>query len=233
MAFDFYFNGISGKEKGVLVAERPAIPTATKNVEYIKIAGKDETVATDPDENTYDDIIITIKIGFRVNPEEFGKMSRQLKNWLDGDGKLSFSDDPEVFYIVKNVEMTKEERKLKRMGTYEVNFTCSPFSYLKSGAQEYNLSQVTNNEYLMCHPIYKITGEGVCKLSVNGSTVSANVGQYLTIDTDRMLAYRADGTIENTRITGDYENLYLKPGKNQLSATNGFTVKVIPNWRCK
>ena len=59
----------------------------------------------------------------------------------------------------------------------------------------------------------------------------ANVGQNLTIDTDRMIAFREDGTVNNIAVSGDYEDLYLKEGDNQISITSGFALKVIPNWR--
>ena len=69
-------------------------------------------------------------------------------------------------------------------------------------------------------------------LTVNGKTMKATVGQNLTIDTERMLAYRTDGTLMNTSVTGDYEDLYLQAGENEISITSGFSLKIIPNWRC-
>ena len=58
-----------------------------------------------------------------------------------------------------------------------------------------------------------------------------NVGQNLTIDTDRMIAYRSDGTLNNTQVTGNYEDMYLLNGENEISFSGG-ELKVIPNWRC-
>ena len=61
--------------------------------------------------------------------------------------------------------------------------------------------------------------------------MTANVGQNLTIDTDLMIAYRQDGTLQNTAITGDYEDLYLLPGENVINITSGFNLSVSPKWR--
>ena len=69
-------------------------------------------------------------------------------------------------------------------------------------------------------------------LTVNGNKMTANVGQNLTIDTDLMIAYRTDGTSQNTEVTGEYEDLWLPPGENSVSVTAGFSLTVIPNWRC-
>ena len=87
------------------------------------------------------------------------------------------------------------------------------------------------NPYYISHPDYIITGEGVCVLTVNGKSMRANTGQNLTINTDLMIAYRLDGTMQNTAVTGDYQDMYLKEGDNQISVSSGFVLKVIPNWR--
>ena len=78
---------------------------------------------------------------------------------------------------------------------------------------------------------YKIAAEGMCTLKINGKTMTANVGQNLTIDTDRMIAYREDGTLNNTKVSGNYEDMYLQPGNNKIEFYGG-NLKVIPNWRC-
>ena len=110
--------------------------------------------------------------------------------------------------------------------------TVDGLKYLINGMNEYDISEINKNPYLMSKPIYKIKGEGICTISVNGKTVKANVGQNLTIDTELMIAYREDGTMNNTAITGDYESLYLPEGDLSVTATSGFDVKIIPNWRC-
>lgn len=68
-------------------------------------------------------------------------------------------------------------------------------------------------------------------LTVNGKKVTANVGQNLTIDTELMMAYREDGTIQNTALTGDYEELFLQPGDNTITFSSGFIVSIVPRWR--
>lgn len=86
------------------------------------------------------------------------------------------------------------------------------------------------NPWSESHPIFKISGEGVCKITVNGKEVSANVGQNLLINTNLMQTYREDGALNNTAITGDYENLYLQEGLNEISVSSGFAAEVIPKW---
>ena len=99
------------------------------------------------------------------------------------------------------------------------------------GKQVMPASDVVDNPYEIAYPIYKITGEGECTLVVNDGKMVANIGQNLTIDTGRKLAYREDGTLSNTSVTGDYDNLILIEGRNKIEITDGFELKVIPNWR--
>ena len=113
-----------------------------------------------------------------------------------------------------------------------MKFICSPFEYIAEGKEFRSPKDVYFNPYDLSHPEYKITGEGICTLTVNGKTMKANIGQNLTINTDLMLAYREDGSIMNTSVTGDYEDLYLKPGENSISVSSGFSLTVKPNWRC-
>ena len=37
--------------------------------------------------------------------------------------------------------------------------------------------------------------------------------------------------MKNTALTGDYEDLYFRKGKIEVSITDGFEAKIIPNWR--
>ena len=103
---------------------------------------------------------------------------------------------------------------------------------MDSGKYEITDFENIYNPYSVSHPEYLIIGEGNCTLTVNGKTMEANVGQNLTINTDLMLAYRKDGEMQNTQVTGNYEDLYLAEGENQISISAGFEMTVIPNWRC-
>ena len=68
-------------------------------------------------------------------------------------------------------------------------------------------------------------------LTVNGKTMTADVGQNITIDTDRELAYRKD-KLSNTAVSGKYDDLYLQAGENEITITEGCDLNIIPNWRC-
>ena len=95
-----------------------------------------------------------------------------------------------------------------------------------------DFEQAQFNAYDTCEPTYIITGEGNCILTVNGNKMSANVSNNLVINTHLKLAYKDDGTLQNTYVKGNYKDLLLFNDFNTISITEGFDLKVIPNWRC-
>lgn len=227
--FDLNFKGYSLSDIGIKISKRPDIPAPQKRVSYIQIAGRDGNLLQS--DNTYEDIVIPVDCNFIIEPSKWGQRFRQVKALLTGSGNLFFSDDTGVFYKCSNANIINNERLIKEAGEFTVEFTCYPYMYITSGQNSYSADDIRLNPYMTSHPIYQITGDGMCTLTVNGNEMTANVGQNLTIDTDLMIAYRQDGTMQNTAVTGDYENLYLLPGDNAISITDGFDLKIIPNWR--
>lgn len=230
--YDITYNGSTGIEKGIRVVERPNVPDPKLRATEIEIPGRDGTLIESDD--TYENIEISVKLNYMTEKELWMQSYRTIKKWLlsKGSGELIFSDDPDYFYKVKHVTVGENARTSTRIGVITPTFLCDPFNYLTSGKYEYGISQVLHNPYYLSHPVYKITGEGMCEIYVNGKSMTANVGQNLTIDTELMLTYREDGTMMNTAVAGDYMDLYLQEGENEIAATEGFDVKVIPNWRC-
>lgn len=229
MRYSIVFNGGRCEDYGIHPVTRPDIPVTQRDIELLTIPGKSGILTKD--NKRYGPIEIPVEFNFSTGQEEWNLAFRNAKRWLSGSGKLEFSDDPDYFYKVFHTGISDSEREMRRIGRFKANFTCDPFSYLKDGRREYDISEVLHNPYSIAHPVYRITGEGVCYLTVNNKSMRANVGQNLTIDTDRMIAFREDGTISNTAVSGDYEDLYLQEGDNQISITSGFDLKVIPNWR--
>lgn len=214
----------------IVPVRRPSVPAPEVRVEETEIPGMDGALVENY--GTYGLITIPIEFNFLSRPLEWMGTYRAVKKWLKGSGWLKLGDDRDYLYKVYYVNITDTERTSIRIGSFTAEFVCYPYAYLESGQQEYTAAEVAYNPYEVSHPTYLIAGEGMCTLTVNGKTMTANVGQNLTIDTDRMLAYRRDGTMQNTAVTGDYTDLYLLEGENSISITSGFSLSVIPNWRC-
>lgn len=231
LKYAILLNDTPSYDVGVSIVSRPSIPTPVRKYREIEIGGKNGKLYEDL--GTYDDIEITVKCNFASKKSDsWNEDYRRIKEWIKGVETLTFSDDLNYFYKVNKVTIDSTERALKRLGRFNLVINCKPFSYLKEGQQEITLPSGLYNDYEATQPIYKVTGEGVITLTVNGVSATANVGQNLIINTEKGLCYRTDGTTNNTALTAEYEDLFLQEGNNTFAYTTGFTVNIIPNWRC-
>lgn len=232
MIQDIEYNGILGSSLKVFSVERPAIPAARPRREETEIPGLG-TVYRETGE--YEPTEIPVKMNYIGDELKWADRWRKIQKWFAAEnGILRFSDDAGYFFKIAYVELDENERPSARTGRFNATFvTRDGLYYPNYGQREHKPDEIVWNPYEKSKPIFKITGEGLCTLSVNGNQMTANVGQNLTIDTERMLAYRQDGILQNTSVTGDYENLYLPAGNIEISITQGFDLVVIPNWRCR
>ena len=227
--YSISFNGIDCLQYGIIPVRRPSIPAPELRVTETTIPGRDG-VLTETD-GTYSPITIPIEFNFMRGDRNWGNVFRQAKKWLRGSGWLILSDDLLYQYKVYYCKIADTERTSRRIGTFTAEFVCDPYTYVRDGQKEYASDDVTDNPYSVSHPTYILSGSGACTLTVNGKTMQATVNGKMTIDTELMIAYNADGVNQNNLLTGDYEDLYLQEGENTISATSGFTMSVIPNWR--
>lgn len=227
--YNILFKDMNCEKYKIIPVRRPDIPAPETRVKEYEVEGRDGILVENS--GTYKPIKIEIEFNFLTEPETWAEVFRKAKAWLTGSGWLSLEDDQEYMYQVYYCGITDSERTSRRLGRFKAQFVCEPHEYIKEGLQEMEIQDAAYNPYDLCHPTYLITGNGTCTITVNGKAMKATVGQNLTVDTERMIAYRRDGVIMNTAVTGDYEDLYLQPGENDIKITLGFTLKVIPNWR--
>lgn len=222
------FNGHKNTDFGFMIPERVSVPAPVPRGDYVQVAGRDGSLLVT--DGTYENIAIPVPMNYVSRADKQGESFRRAKAWLRGKGNLRFSDDTDVFYKVKACAITENQRRTKWGSDIAAEFICDPYTYLESGLIPITPGSIYN-PYDESNPIYKITGEGMCTLTVNGKSITANIGQNLTIDTDLMLAYRTDGTMQNRVVTGDYNDLWLPSGNNSISISSGFAMNIIPNWR--
>lgn len=229
--FFIIYNGQMNKEFNVSVRYRPDMPTPAREYETIKVEGRDGELYED--KGTYEDITISIDFNFSAQPDEWQERFRRIKKWLyrENDRRLIMSDDREYFYNVKRVQIETTERVIKRIGRFTVKFTCEPYAYLAAGNIVMQLEDVLVNQFETACPTYYIYGTGEIELTVNGNTVTAVVDGSLTINTKLGLCYNSGQNIENTALSGDYDDLILQEGTNTFAYTKGFEVRIRPNWR--
>lgn len=227
--FQVTFKGEDSIKHYIIPVRRPNIPVPEERIEEIEVPGRSGILTIS--DGVYEQIVIPVEFNFMSRPDEWGKIFRRAKKWLTGSGKLVFSDDAGCFYKVLYCKIADAERTSRRIGTFTAEFTCDPYTYYADGEKEVQIFEEIYNPGAKCCPVYRITGEGLCTITVNNNTFRANIGQEIIIDSGLMLTYKNDGTSRNTDVIGDYKDLWLMPGDNAISATPGFSVFMKPGWR--
>lgn len=220
------YNDANNLEINLLIRDRPPKPSPIMEYEEVKVPGGKTLYR----EKGYGDIDITVPFNF-ISKDSWDYDFRRIKKWLlsNGNNKLKFSDDLEVYYKVNKVTINTPERVIKKIGRFDVTFTCEPYIYIDD--EEMELNTLLYNDYLVSKPIYRIVGEGYLTLNINNKVIKANVGQELIIDTNKGLCYR-EGIVNNVALEGKYEDMYLLEGENTFSWTKGFEIYITPNLRC-
>ena len=91
--------------------------------------------------------------------------------------------------------------------------------------------EIRNNGNIYSKPVYTITGAGSITISLNTERVlTAEISDSLIIDVADLNATDANGDYMNRNVTGDYNNLILKPGFNYLSFTGDITAVKIDKY---
>ena len=226
--YDIIYNNYTNTDVNLAIIDSPSKPAPEMGYETIKVPGGRTLYI----EKGYSDVEISIEFNFiSKDASDWDKDFRNIKKWLLSkvDNRLKFADDFEVYYKVNKVTIDTPERILKKLGRFDVTFTCEPYVYIDN--DEIELNTVLYNDYLVSKPIYRVVGEGNLTLNINNKVIKANVGQELTIDTDKGLCYR-EGIIDNVALEGKYEDMYLLEGENTFSWSGGFKIYIIPNLRC-
>ena len=221
--YDIEYNNETGKGHGVILYDYAQFSGAEKSYQISAVGGRlGELVGVDDYKSN-----LVIQCTFGIISPQFMSHVTVLKRWLKGTGTLVISDHQNVFYKVWKVDYGDIERELRKFGQFTVSFTCTPCQFEKDGLIP--VSDIDYNPYDLCRPIYTITGTGAFTLTVNGNEMTGTVNGSITIDTERMVSYNADGVSQNNVVTGNYEELYIPHGDVSVSVSGG-TLSIIPQW---
>lgn len=218
------YNGATCEDHWCFLNDYPQFSGGSKQYNSYAVSGMDGELV---ERNDY---LTNLRIGctFSIISKSFMNNVRDIRSWLSGSGTLVISDSPDIFYKVLKTENGDINREIRKFGTFSVDFICIPFEYTKDGQNP--VDSLAYNPGDTAKPIYTITGEGVCTLTVNGYEFEANVGQEAVINSELQMSYKNDGQLINTDVTGNYEKLWLPHGENVVSVSSGFTLSAIPQW---
>lgn len=211
---NFSFKGVSSENFNIIVNSLPPITKPTMRVAETVIDGVDGSIIEELGYESYDKKVrITLT---KDNTDE-------VISWLNGEGQLVLSNEPDRYYIAKVIEQIDYERLIKYEPT-EVTFRVQPFKYEKDGEEttenvsEGNVIKLENAK-IPSFKLYGITKQesysGKNLLS-NTATSKTENGVTWTINNDGSISVNGTATGYSSMVVG-YAYVNSSMGKITIS----------------
>jgi predicted phage tail component-like protein len=221
-------NGVSSKNiTGLLIQSLPPISKPKIRTSVEEIDGRDGDIVTTLGYAAYDKpISIGLKGDYNVD---------DVIEYFNGSGQVIFSNELDKYYNYAIYD-TIDFNRLIRFRTATLNMHVQPFKYSvdeppikwtnTNGTTIANIS-VRNTGNIYSKPILTITGSGTVNVYINNTQILelklSAAGETIIIDVESMNATDTDGNYLNRQVTGDYDNLILAVGLNNLRVTGTIT----------
>lgn len=153
------------------------------------------------------------------------KVYDEIYSWLFNNNELSnliFSTDLDKCYRALCKSVTPSYKNYS-ISSLNINFECFPYRYDVHNApitiNSPSSTLVVNGNYYS-EPCIKIYGNGNGTITINNIAISVYVDGYLTLDSERLLAYK-DNIVCLNRMAGNFP--LLQVGENSISFDGGIT----------
>lgn len=230
----FVFAGEASADYGMVIAEAPAFTRGKRKTTVYNVPGRNGSVVIQQD--AWDDVERPYNVWIAQDREEtLDTLVDAVEGWLNsvkGYQRLEDNFEPDIFRLAYYSGGDSFSNEAMMAGKATIRFTCRAERFYKSGEQEI---EVTNGVQLMnptrytSKPLIHIEGSGTVTVAIGGNTISANVTDYINIDSDTMNAYRLPAENKNGEISGTFPVI---PSGLQTIGITGTTTKVtiVPRW---
>ena len=218
---------------GILISQRPVIPSPKRRVNMINIPGRNSNLRFD--EKTYDDITLTVECSVKDTQNLVDKID-DITAWLfkAGESDLIFSFQDDKKYIAQVVNAIDFKQVYRYFSQFPIIFNCRPFKYaVENNIVTINTSgtALTNPGTIESEPVISIYGSGDIAFKINeGQITLADITEKVIVNSVIQDCYDDGGNNLNGNMTGEF--LKMKPGENVMEWSGGVTkVELLPNWR--
>jgi phage-related protein len=212
-----------------LISSLPPISKPQVRTQVEVIDGRSGDIVTPLGFSAYDK---PVKIGLTYNYD-----IDEIIEYFNSSGEVIFSNEPDKVYRYAIYEQIDFE-KLIKFKTAEVVLHVQPFKRsANEKPQAFNIStspatvSIYNAGNIYSRPVITITATGDVALSLNGSEILniefGETEQTIIIDCEDMNAYSSQGLLLNRLITGNYDNIRLIKGSNEIGLTGSVSSIVI------
>lgn len=200
---NFIFKGISSEDFNIIVNSLPVISKPAMRVQETKIDGVDGSIIEELGYESYDK---KIKITITENNID------EIIKWLNGEGELILSNEPDKFYKAKVISQINFESLIK-YAPVEVVFRVQPFKYeyqeeiINTPIEEITELVIENKGNYISKPIIELRGTGTIEFILNGYTLFRytfpDEENIVIIDSQKQDAYLGD-VLKNRNMSGEF-----------------------------
>lgn len=221
--------------QGLLISSLAPISKPQVRTQIETVDGRDGDIVTPLGFSAYDKVItIGLTYGYDID---------EIIEYFNSSGVVTFSNEPDKYYKYSIYEQIDFER-LIRFKTAEVALHVQPFKYsLIERPQTFSISAspssigVYNAGNIYARPIITITATGEVTLSLNGSEILiidfGETAQTIIINCEELNAYDEQNILLNRLVTGNYDNIKLIKGSNEIGLTgnvSSITINKYSRW---
>lgn len=231
----FIFNGISSEDCGAYIAPSDIDNAPQRDVEKIKVPGRNGSLIIDNGRfedapQAYNGIIYD-----NDKFDEYINMFRSIVLGSVGYKRLedTFKPDEYRMAIFDGEFSPKVIRMWKKLGKFELRFTCKPQRYLKLGEKTNEFTTagaLFNPSVFETQPMIRVFGWGQINIGDYSMFVGENSLPYVDIDCERMDAYYNNINCNNM-ISLESDFPILKKEETLISFDSTVTLlQIVPRW---
>ena len=208
----FIFNNINSNELGIIVKNMPLIPLAEKDIESIKISGKNGNLHID--NGTYNSINYTIDCVI----SDISKIDN-IKKAFNGTSKLILSKYNDRYFEATIKNQISFDKYLNALQEFPLQFELQPISY-SNELEEIRISSDINNLDIggntITNPIILVDGTGT--FTINNVSVEI-LESGITIDCELMNCTKNNLNAKDKVILDKFPT--LNPTDNVITIESG------------
>lgn len=236
------WGGEDSTDYGIVVGQSPVFDKPIRKQTVYNVPGRNGTILFQQD--AFEDVVRTYNVWVAEETEEDsgGVLSGTLTDrvsaitaWLNsksGYQELEDSFEPDYFRLAYYSGGDSFSDNMMQYGESELNFTCRPERFLKTGKTAVTVTNGTildNPTKFTSRPLIYIQGSGTFGITLGGNTISATVTDYIYIDCEAQNAYRLATENRNDKISGAFP--VMPSGANTVAITGSpTTVKITPRY---
>ena len=228
------FNGISSQDLHIQVQTEPDYDFPEKDYEVTHVPGRNGDIVID--QGSWQNVSRKYNLAMDAVKISYTEVASKLVQWLhsaSGYARLEDSYEPDFYRMAMYKDSGSISNIYNKAGQIEVEFTCKPQRYFKSG--EVADIFTTSTEYrnptdFPAKPLIKIHGSGSGTVGIGTYTVTINdILDGMIVDSEQQDTYK-DQTNCNSRVSiAEYPKLVS--GNNAISFSGGVTsIEIIPRW---